>query len=99
MVADGHRVHHLVGDEHDREATALGFVDDAEDMGRLLDAKRGSRLIEDEDAGAEMHSAGDGERLPLAARSPPTRRSPSSIRVMPKSRTALTAISLAFLRS
>jgi hypothetical protein len=46
----------------------LRFVHDAQDVGRLLHPKGGGGLVEDEDARAEVDSAGDGQRLPLAAR-------------------------------
>ena len=34
MIADGHGVHHLMGDEDDRQTAPLGLVDDAQARGR-----------------------------------------------------------------
>ena len=68
VIAHRHRVHDLVGDEDHRKPAPLGLVHDAQHMRGLLDAKCCGRLVEDEDAGAEIHRARDGERLALPAR-------------------------------
>jgi hypothetical protein len=99
MVPHGHGVCDLMGNEDDREAAPLRLIDDPEHVARLLHAEGCGWLIEDENARAKVNGARDGKGLAFPTESPPTRRSPSSILVMPKSRTALTAISLAFTRS
>ena len=38
VIADRHGMHHLVGNEDNCEATLLRLVDDAQDVGCLLDA-------------------------------------------------------------
>ena len=68
MVAHRQRMHHLMGDEDHRQAALARFQHDAQHMRRLLDAKCGSRLVEDQDPGTEMHGTRNGQRLALAAR-------------------------------
>ena len=68
MVAHGHGVHHLMGDEYDGKAALLGLIHDAQDVGGLFDAKGGGGLIQDQDAGAKVDGTGDRQRLTLASR-------------------------------
>ena len=52
----------------DGDALLPRLQDDAQHVGRLLDAERGGRLVEDQDARAEVHRARNREGLALAAR-------------------------------
>ena len=52
----------------DREPLLAGLQDDAQHVRRLLHAERRGRLVEDQDAGAEVDRPRDGQRLALAAR-------------------------------
>ena len=58
----------VVRDEDDREPLVGQPLDELEHLLRLRDAERRSRLVEDHEAGVPHHRAGDGDRLPLAAR-------------------------------
>ena len=70
VIAHRHGVHDLVGDEDHRQPAPLGLVHDPQDMRRLLDAKCSGRLVEDQDAGTEIHRACNCQRLALPARQP-----------------------------
>jgi hypothetical protein len=94
-----HCVHHLMSDEGHRQSSPFYLVHDAQDVGGLLDAKCRNRFVKEQHAGTKVNCAGDGRRLPLSPDKPPTKRSPSSILVIPKLRTASTANSFAPFRS
>ena len=68
VIADGHRMGNLVGDEDHGEPALAGLQDDAQHVRSLLHAKRRSGFVEDQHPGAKMHRPRDGQRLPLAAR-------------------------------
>ena len=70
-VADRQRVLDVVGDEDHTESLVAGGDGVTEDDGRFLDAERRRRFVEDQDAGTEVLGAGDGQRLPFAARQRP----------------------------
>jgi len=63
VIAHCHGMHHLMGDENDRQATTLGFIDDTQYVSSLLDAEGCRRLIKDENTGSEIDSTGNRERL------------------------------------
>src|SRR5918995_1048635 len=67
-VADRPGVMRVVGDEDDAEPTVARLHDVAQDDPGLLDPERRRRLVEDQQLGAEVHRAGDRDRLALAAR-------------------------------
>ena len=51
----------------------IGFAAErltAQQVGRLFDAQCGGGFVQDQHAGAEIDGAGDGQRLPFAARHP-----------------------------
>ena len=67
VIAYGHRMGDLVGDEDHSEAALAGLQHDAQDVRGLLYAKSRSRFVKDQHPGAKMHRPRDGQRLPLAA--------------------------------
>ena len=67
VVPDSQGVDDIVGDEDDRDALLPRLQDDAQNVRRFLDAKRGGRLVEDQHAGAKVDGAGDRKGLTLAA--------------------------------
>ncbi len=67
VVADHEGVVRVVGDEDDAEAAVAGGGDVLQDHAGLFDAEGGGRLVEDEDAGAEVDGAGDRDALALPA--------------------------------
>src|SRR4051794_5316743 len=78
-VQDHEPVPHRIGvvrvvrDEDDGHPAFARLQDVLEHDARLLHAERGGRLVEDQDARAEVHGARDRHRLTLAARERPDR--------------------------
>src|SRR3954471_3196980 len=66
-VADRVRVVRVVRDEDHRDAAVARLKDVLEDDARLFDAERRRRLVEDQDARAEVDGARDRHRLALTA--------------------------------
>ena len=68
-----HAVHHLedvvdvVGDEDAGVAAVPRLAHEAQHALRLRDAEVVGRFVEDDEVAVEVHCAGDGDRLPLAA--------------------------------
>ena len=59
----------VVGDDDHRDVAALlQLADQVEDQPPLARTHRRERLVEEEDGGAGVDGAGDGDRLPLSAR-------------------------------
>ncbi|CAM5436741.1 hypothetical protein SLAVM298S_01896 [Streptomyces lavendulae subsp. lavendulae] len=65
------RVVRVVSDQDHPETCVAGGGDVLEDDAGLLDAEGGGGLVQDEDLGPEVHGAGDGHALALAAREGP----------------------------
>ena len=68
VIADGHRMGDLVGDEDHCEASLAGLQDYAQHVRSLLHPKRRGGFVEDQHPGSKMNRPRDRERLPLAAR-------------------------------
>ena len=73
MVADGHRMCHLMGDKDHSEATSTCLQHDPQDVRRFLDAKCRGRLIKDQYAW--LRSVRPGRLPAIGARHPTDRRS------------------------
>ncbi len=67
-VGDGLEVARLVADEDDGVPALAQLLDEVEHLGRLPDAERRRRLVEDEHARRPEEGARDRHDLPLAAR-------------------------------
>ena len=70
VVAHGHGVGDVVGDQDDRDALLPRLHDDAQHVGGFLDAERCGRLVEDQHVGAEVDGPADRQRLALTAGKP-----------------------------
>jgi hypothetical protein len=57
----------VVADQEDADAVLLQLFDELADLRRFLRAKRGRRLVHDQDAGIEEDGARNRHRLALAA--------------------------------
>jgi mannose/cellobiose epimerase-like protein (N-acyl-D-glucosamine 2-epimerase family) len=66
-VGDLEHMRHVVRDEDDRQAALLDVEDQFEHAARFLDAERGGRLVEDDDAAGERGRARDRHALTLPA--------------------------------
>src|SRR5690606_18534542 len=67
-VTHGHGVADIVRDEDNADASLAHPVNRRKHVRGLAHAERRCRLVEDQNAGAEIDGAGDRHRLPLAAR-------------------------------
>src|SRR4051794_9335692 len=67
VVADHERVVRVVGDEHHPEPGVAGRGGVLEHHPGLLDPERGGGLVQDQHPRPEVHGAGDGHALALAA--------------------------------
>ena len=67
MISNCQGVDDVVGYEDDGEAALACLENDPQYMGRLLDPKRGGRLVKNEDTRAEVDCAGYRKRLALAS--------------------------------
>ena len=99
VIANGHRVDDVVGDEDHREPAPSRLKHDSQDVSGLLHAERRGRFVEDKDAGPEMDRASDRKRLPFTPGEPAYQPIAVIDTLMPNSRTALTATSFAVFRS
>ena len=57
----------IMADQENADAFGLKLLDKLAHLGGFLRSQRRRRLIHDQDAGIEVDSAGDGDRLPLTA--------------------------------